>query len=132
MDGLDEISTIGKTKLSWVKDGRIINQEITPQNLNLRQAKPTEISGFDVDQSARLMVKILSGGEDSNSSRLDMVLANAAAAILVAGKADDIAYGVQVARESINTGHAYEKLKGLVEFTDGDESKLDRIEHQID
>lgn len=130
MDGLDEVSTIGKTKLAWVKDGEITTREITPQDLNLRQAKPNEISGFDIDQSARLMVKILNGSEEKNSSRLQMVLANTAAAILVGGKTEDLAKGIELARESINSGHAYEKLKGLVEFTNGDESKLERIESQ--
>ena len=130
MDGLDEVSTIGRTKLAWVKDGEIVTREITPQDLKLRQAKPNEISGFDVDQSARLMVKILNGSEEKNSSRLQMVLANAAAAILVGGKTDDMAAGIELARESINSGQAYEKLKGLVEFTNGDESKLERIESQ--
>ena len=128
MDGLDEISTIGKTRLAWVKDGEITKKEIEPQELNLRRAKPTDISGFDVEQSARLMVKILSGREDRNSSRLDIVLANAAAAIVVAGKSDELASGVEVAREAISGGQAYEKLKELIELTGGDESKLERIE----
>jgi anthranilate phosphoribosyltransferase len=128
MDGLDEISTIGKTRLAWLKDGEIVRKEITPRDFQLKQAKPNEISGFEVDQSARLMVKILNGGEEKNSSRLQMVLANAAAAILVGGKAIDLASGVEVARRSIGSGHAYEKLKGLIKFTNGDESKLERIE----
>jgi anthranilate phosphoribosyltransferase len=128
LDGLDEISTVGKTKLAWVKDGELVNKEITPQDLHLRQAKYAEISGFDVDQSARLMVNILKGNEEENSGRLQMVLANAAAAILVGGKADDLASGVEEARRSIRSGHAYEKLNALVEFTNGDRSKLERIE----
>jgi anthranilate phosphoribosyltransferase len=128
LDGLDEISTIGKTKLAWVRDGKITSREIEPQDLNLRRAKPTDISGFDVDQSTRLMVKILSGREDGNPSRLDMVLANAAAAILVGGKVEDFTSGVDAAREAIRSGHAYEKLKGLIEFSGGDVSKLERIE----
>jgi anthranilate phosphoribosyltransferase len=128
LDGLDEISTVGKTKLAWVKDGELVNKEITPQDLHLRQAKYAEISGFDVDQSARLMVNILKGNEEENSGRLQMVLANAAAAILVGGKADDLANGVEEARRSIRSGHAYEKLNALIEFTNGDRSKLERIE----
>jgi anthranilate phosphoribosyltransferase len=59
-----------------------------------------------------------------------MVFANAAAAILVGGKAKDLTSGVEVARRSISNGHAYEKLKGLIKFTNGDESKLERIESQ--
>lgn len=130
MDGLDEISTIGKTKLAWLRDGQITSGEISPQDLKLKQARPNEISGYDVDQSARLLVNILNGVEDENSSRLQMVLANAAAAILVGGKADDLASGVEVGRESIASGKAYGKLKRLIEFTNGDASRLERIESQ--
>ena len=128
MDGIDEISTVGKTKLAWVRDGELINREITPQDMRLRQAKPTEISGFDVDQSARLIVNILRGGEDEKSARLEMVLANAAAAIVVAGKANDLAEGVEQARKTVSSGRGYEKLKALIEITRGDETKLERIE----
>ena len=131
LDGLDEISTIGKTKLAWFKDGEIVSKEIVPKDLGLKQASADEISGFDVDQSARLMVSILNGEQNSESSRLQMVLANAAAAILVGGKADDLASGVEIARESVASGSAYEKLKGLIEFTNGDATKLERIMAQI-
>jgi len=127
LDGIDEISTIGKTKLAWVKDGELTNREITPQEMNLRQAKPTEVSGFDVDQSARLMVNILRGEEDKTSARLEMVLANAAAAIMVGGGANDLAEGVEEARRAISSGLAYGKLKALIEVTKGDESRLERI-----
>jgi len=130
LDGIDEISTVGKTKLAWFKDGDIVSKEIMPQDLNLKLARPDEVSGFDIDQSARLMINILNGDENENSSRLQMVLANAAAAILVGGKVEDLTSGVELARESINNGRAYNKLKGLVEFTNGDTTKLERITTQ--
>ena len=130
IDGLDEISTIGKTKLAWLKDGQTTSKKITPQDLNLKQARPNEISGFDVEQSARLLVNIINGREDKLSTRLQMVLANAAAAIVVGGKADDLATGVEVGREAITSGKAYDKLKRLIACTNGDESKLERIESQ--
>jgi anthranilate phosphoribosyltransferase len=129
-DGVDEISTVGKTKLAWVKDGEVLDREITPADMNLRQVKPNEISGFDVDQSARLMVDILRGNEDEASARLEVVLANAAAAIVVGGKADTLAEGVEEGRNTIRNGRAYDKLKALVEITRGDETKLERIENR--
>jgi len=127
LDGIDEISTVGKTKVAWFKDGNITSNEITPQDLNLKQARPDEISGFDINQSARLMINILNGKHNKTSSRVEMVLANAAAAILVGGKADNLASGVELARESISSGHAYDKLKHLVEFTNGDLTKLEKM-----
>jgi anthranilate phosphoribosyltransferase len=98
MDGLDEISTIGKTKMAWLKDGQIRAKEIAPQDLGLRTARPNEVSGFEVDQSARLLV--------------------------------DLASGIDVARESVMSGSAYDRLRQLIVFTNGDESKLERIESQ--
>jgi anthranilate phosphoribosyltransferase len=127
IDGLDEISTVGKTKLAWLKDGETTSKEISPHDLNLKQVRPNEISGLDVEQSARLLVNILNGKEDKQSARLQMVLANAAAAIVVGGKADDLASGVEVAGGAIASGKAYGKLKALIESTNGDESKLDGI-----
>ena len=130
VDGLDEISTIGKTKLAWLKDGQTTTKEITPQDLNLKQARPSEISSFDVDESAKLLVNILNGTEDKQSTRLEMVLANAAAAIVIGEKADDLASGVEVGREALASGRAYGKLKALIECTNGDGSRLERIESQ--
>jgi anthranilate phosphoribosyltransferase len=130
IEGLDEISTVGRTKIAWLKNGQTTSKEIAPQDLNLMEARPNEISGFDIEQNARLLVNIVSGRENKLSTRLQMVLANAAAAVVVGGKADDLATGVEVGREAIESGSAYKKLKHLIEFTDGDESKLERIESQ--
>jgi anthranilate phosphoribosyltransferase len=130
IEGLDEISTIGKTKLAWLKEDQITIKEISPQDLNLKQARPNDVSGFDVEQSAKLLVSILNGNESENSTRLQMVLANAAAAIVVGGKAEDLISGISIARGSIASGKAYEKLRKLIEFTSGDISKLERMEPQ--
>jgi len=128
MDGLDEISTIGKTKLAWLKDHEISTKEIAPGDLNLRLARPDEVSGLDVQQSAKLLVSILKDSESRDSTRLQMVLANAAAALVVGEKADDLISGIEIATESIRSGKAYEKLGQLVEFTGGDQEKLERLE----
>ena len=130
IDGLDEISTIGKTKVGWLKDRQVTTKEIMPQDLKLKLARPNEISGFDVQQSARVLVNILNGSEKEESARFQMVLANAAAATLVGGKGNDLASGVNVARSSISSGKAYDKLKQLIQYTNGDETKLERIESE--
>ena len=129
MDGLDEISVIGKTKLAWLKDGEISTKEITPRDLNLKLAQSGEVDGCDVEESARLLVRILKGAESRESTRLQMVLANAAAALVVGGKADDLLSGVEIAAESIANAKGYEKLRQFVELTGGDLEKLRRLEH---
>ncbi len=130
IDGLDEISIVGQTKLSWLKDGQITSKTIVPQDMKLKVVRSNEISGYDVLQSARIMVNILNGVEKEESARRQMALANAAAALLVGGKVDDLTSGVELGSEVIESGKAYEKLRQLVRYTNGDESKLDRIELQ--
>jgi anthranilate phosphoribosyltransferase len=130
IDGLDEISIVGQTKLSWLKDGQITSKTIVPQDMKLKVVRSNEISGYNVLQSARIMVNILNGVEKEESARRQMALANAAAALLVGGKVDDLTSGVELGSEVIESGKAYEKLRQLVRYTNGDESKLDRIESQ--
>jgi anthranilate phosphoribosyltransferase len=129
MDGLDEISTIGRTRLAWLKDGEISVKEVAPNDLNLRLARPDEVSGLDVQQSAKLLVSIVKGSEKRDSTRLEMVLANAAAALVVGGKANDLVSGIEIAAESITSGKAYEKLRELVAFTGGEKTKLERLQN---
>lgn len=127
-DGIDEISIIGKTRLAWLKDGVVSSKEITPRDLNLKPARLEEISGLDVEKSARLLVRILKGAEPKDSPRLQMVLANAAAALVVGGKAGDLVSGIEIASESLANGKGYEKLRQFVELTNGDVAKLERLE----
>ena len=128
MDGLDEISIIGPTKLGWLMDESITTKTVMPQDIGLAVAKSNEISGYDAPRSARIMIDILNDTEKKGSARRQMVLANAAAALLVGGKVDDLSSGVSLGNEVIKNGKAYEKLRQLIQYTNGDESKLDRIE----
>ncbi|MGA3296543.1 MAG: anthranilate phosphoribosyltransferase [Candidatus Bathyarchaeia archaeon] len=125
VDGLDEISVIGKTKIAWLRDGEVSTKEISPKDLNLQLAPANEISGFGVQENARLMTNILRGDEKQNSSRLQMVLANAAAAILVSGKVDNLTSGIEIGKEAVANGSGYDKLRKLIKQTGGDESKLE-------
>jgi anthranilate phosphoribosyltransferase len=127
-DGIDEISIIGRTRLAWLRDNSISSKEITPRDLNLKLAKLEDIGGLDIGQSAKLLLRILKGAENKDSPRLQMVLANAAAAIVVGGKADDLISGIKISSEAIANGKGYEKLRQFVELTGGDVTKLERIE----
>lgn len=128
IDGLDEISIVGQTKISWLKDGQITTKTIVPQDIKLKTVESNQISGYDVTQSARVLVDILNGVEKGDSPRRQIVLANAAGALLVGGKVEDLASGVEVGNEAIESGKAYEKLTQLIRHSNGDESKLRRIE----
>jgi len=125
MDGLDEISTVGKTKISKLSDGEIKNFVIGPEEIGIDQGRVDEISGGDCSKNARIMLDILKG---KSGPMTDIVLLNAAAAVFVGGKAEDLEEGVEMARESINSGAAYEKLVQLVKSSGGNMDKLTQLE----
>lgn len=129
LDGLDEISTIGKTLVAWLKDGEIKTFEVKPEDFGLQKAELKEIVATSPDESAELTFKLLYGGFKDIAPKRDIVLANAAAGIIVGGKAEDFSYAVELARESLESGNAYRKLKDLLRCCDGSNlSKLEELE----
>ena len=113
-DGLDEITITGPTKIAELRDGKVRGYEITPEEFGLKRSSMAEISGGDVQDNARIIRNILSG---EKSARRDVVLLNAAAAMVAAGRVDSIAQGLPLVAESLDSGAAREKLEKLVEFT---------------
>lgn len=113
-DGLDEITLTGPTKVSEVRDGRVRTYEVTPEQFGIKRASLQDLSGGDVDANAQIIREILAGKQ---SARRDVVLLNAAAALVAAGRADTIADALPVARHSIDSGAAKERLDALVAFT---------------
>ncbi len=111
MDGLDEISTLGATQVSELKDGAVETYTVNPEEFGLKKAKPEEISGRDPAYNAKLARRILTGEE--GGARQEIVEVNAGAAIYVGGKAESIKEGIEVAREAIQSGRAYNKLLAL-------------------
>jgi anthranilate phosphoribosyltransferase len=130
LNGLDEISTVGKTVISWLRRGEVTTNEMQPKDFGVKQAKLEDIKGTTPEESAEITFKILYGGCDADDPKREIVQINGAAAIIAAGKADDFGYGLEVARESIDSGAAYRKLKELIRFSHGDRSKLEQLEKE--
>ena len=130
LDGLDEISTLGRTAIAWLKDGKVVTMETTPNDFGVKQARIADIKGTTPDESAEILFKILNGYCAVDAPKTEIVLVNSAAGIIVGGKADDFNYGVTVARESIESGAAYEKLKALIKASGGDLAKLEELEQK--
>lgn len=129
LDGLDEVSTIGKTLIAWLKNGEIRILEKTPEDFGVKKATPDEIRGTSPEESAELTFKIINGHISKDDPRRDIVVVNAAAGIMVGGKANDFHHGIELAQESIESGAAYKKLKALVKTYEGSNlSKLDELE----
>src|SRR5256885_11858321 len=113
-DGLDEISISGPTKVAEVRDGWMTAYEISPEQFGFTSAPLESISGGDAKANAEIIREILDG---KKSPRRDVVLLNAAAALVAAGKSDSIKDAVPMAAKSLDSGAAKQKLAGLVEFT---------------
>jgi len=128
LDGLDEISTIGKTVISWLRKGEVTTREITPKDFGIKWAKIEDIKGTNPEESSEITFKILYGCCDSDDPRREIVQVNGAAAIIASGKAGDFGYGIEIAHESIESGAAYRKLKELIKFSHGDLTKLEQLE----
>ncbi len=110
-DGLDEISISAATRVCEVRDGELRSYEVTPEELGLPRHAIEAVAGGDARENAAIARDILNG---ANGARHDIVVANAGAALYVAGLAPSIRDGVALAKESIASGRAYGKLQQLV------------------
>jgi anthranilate phosphoribosyltransferase len=133
IDGLDEISTVGKTKITQVTDGEITTSYFSPQDFGIKTGDVSQLTGSTPEESAEIMLQILSGKtrlSNTEDPQRDIVLVNAAAAIQLGGKAETLQEGMDVARNSIRGGAAYDKLKELIKFSHGDLLKLEEYENR--
>ncbi|HET6453573.1 MAG TPA: anthranilate phosphoribosyltransferase [Armatimonadota bacterium] len=111
LDGIDELSTVGKTKVTELVDGALKTYEMTAGDVGLPTAKPEDLSqGEDPTASARILEAILSG---KTGPGRDIVLLNAGAALNIGGKAGTIQEGIALAADSIDGGKAASALDGL-------------------
>ncbi len=115
-DGLDEITTTGPTFVTQLKDGALSSFEINPQQVGLALADPQDLVGGDPEHNARAIVDLFDGEQ---SAYRDIVLINAAAALMIAGKTNDLETGVEMARALIDGGKAAQTLKRLVAISNG-------------
>jgi anthranilate phosphoribosyltransferase len=113
-DGLDEISVSAPTRVCEVRDGEVRAYDITVEELDVGTHDLSELAGGDARENANIARGILGG---TNGARHDIVVANAGAALYVAGLASTIRDGVALARESIASGAARQKLEELIAIT---------------
>jgi anthranilate phosphoribosyltransferase len=113
-DGLDEISVCAPTRVSELKQGAIRTYDLNPEPYFGRLADPSELTGGTPADNAAITRAVLSGEKDA---RRDVVLINAAAALMAAGKAEDLRQGIALAAAAIDEGRALEKLEALAAYT---------------
>jgi len=113
-DGLDEITITGPTRIGEVRGEWVRVYEVTPQQFGFSPAPLQAISGGDTQENAAMIRAILAG---QKSPRRDVVLMNAAAALVAAGRADSLDDAMPLAIASLDSGAARDKLESLIEFT---------------
>jgi len=113
-DGLDEITTTGASHAALLETGSVRTLAIDPAELGVARAAPAQLRGGDAQENAAIVRGILAG---EAGPRRDIVCVNAAAALWVAQAAGDLAEGLRLACESIDSGAARERLAHLVEAT---------------
>src|SRR5213594_2097951 len=119
LDGVDEISLTGTTAILSAKNGNMTTEEIEPEDIGFKKTRATNLSGSDPEQNARLTSRILSGNIGEEDPRVQTVLANAAAALVLSERAHDFREGIEIGTNTIKDGLALKTLHNLVEFSGG-------------
>lgn len=113
LDGLDEISLLGKTRINELKNGEIETYEISPEDFGMESCTLEEIKTGTPEENAKTIREVFSG--EIKGPRRNAIVLNAAGALIVGGKAVDFKNGIELAEKLIDTGLAAEKLKQLRE-----------------
>src|SRR5499426_2514650 len=120
-DGLDEITTAGPTTVAALENGKIRTFEVTPEDAGLSRGKPEALRGGDAQQNAEALLDVLKG---KRGPFRDVAVLNAAAALIVAGKAKDLKQGAALAAKSIESGEAEGRLDRLIAVSNAGEDRL--------
>lgn len=115
-DGMDEITTTGPSAVAELKGGNIRIFEVTPEDAGLKRASISELKGGDPKENATAIRRLFDG---EASAYRDIVLLNAAAALIVSGRADMLREGVNIAAKAIDCGAAKETLAKLIAVSNG-------------
>lgn len=113
-DGLDEITTSGPTHVAALENGTVRTFEINPEDVGIEKTKPELLRGGDADSNAAALMTVLKGNKGPYR---DIAVLNAAAALVVAGKAKDIKEGAAIAAKSIDSGEAEGRLERLIKVS---------------
>lgn len=112
-DGLDEFTLSGRTSVCEIVNGRVRRYTVSPEEFGLQRASGEQLHGGTAEENATLLKDILSG---ERGPRRDVVVLNAGAALAVSGVVGDLAQGVRLAEEVIDTGRAMSRLDALAAF----------------
>jgi len=113
-DGLDEITTTGPTLVFEIRDGNVERRTLEPEDFAVHRASADDLKGGDKSRNLEIATEVLAG---ARGPQRDIVLVNAAAALVAAGKVDTFLEGMAIGTVSIDSGAARRKVAELAEFT---------------
>lgn len=128
--GLDEISTIGETIVARISEGAINRTSFTASDFGVPEARLDDLLERDVNENVSVTFRILSEGRSDQDAKRDMALVNAAATIVLGELASNVKEGVELAKRSVESGAAYQKLVALIKGSSGSMEKLEALEEQ--
>lgn len=114
VEGLDEISVSGPTLIGELKDGKVLEYTVHPEQFNMPVHAPEKLKVGNIDESKSTLLSAL---DNKSNAAIDIVALNAGAAIYAAGVASSLSDGIGLAKEVIANGSARQKLNDLVSFT---------------
>jgi len=118
--GLDELTTAGPNRVSVLRNGQVETRNFDPADLGFPRARPSDLHGGDASENAAITRGILAGTQ--NGAGRDVVVLNASAALVAGGRAQNLAEGIRLAEDSLDSGSAQRVLDHLIEFTQMDRS----------
>jgi anthranilate phosphoribosyltransferase len=112
--GMDEISTLDKTYVAELREGEIQEYTILPEDFGIKKPKLEKLYAKDINTCTKFFIEVLEG---KAGERQDIVLLNAAAGIFVGGVASSLKEGLEIARETVESGKAISKFERLKKET---------------
>ncbi len=113
-DGLDELTTTGNSYVSALENGKVTNFQVSPSDAGIPIANPEELKGGDAKENAEAMISMLHG---EPSAFRNIVIYTAGAALIVAGKVENLKDGTEIAANAIDSGKAKRALEELITIT---------------
>jgi anthranilate phosphoribosyltransferase len=115
-DGLDEITTAGPTYVAALDRGEVYTFTIAPEDVGFEQIKPEALRGGDAKENAQALLDVLKG---KKGAYRDVAILNAAAGLIVAGRAKDLTHAAELATRSVDSGEAEGRLDRLIAVSNG-------------
>jgi anthranilate phosphoribosyltransferase len=124
LGGIDEVSVTSRTRILRHQNGKMTREDVEPEDLGFKKSLPEQIAGSDRAENAHITAQILSGQLGNDDPRVQMVLANTAAGLVLCERAATLREGVEIASNIVSDGKPFQTLIRLVELSGGDAQRL--------